>query len=287
MRKIFLLSIPFIIFLMAYTLQHPTKHIPPFNQITSDSLINPEGKTIYNRILTPAGYERIPVEENSFAYYLRHLRLKPHGSDVRFYNGQIKTNRVHVAVIDMDIGAKDLQQCADAVIRLRAEYLYHRKLYGLIHFNFTNGFRADFAQWANGYRIEVKDNQARWIWTKNSSNDYAAFRQYLDVIFTYAGTFSLAQEMAGAEWQDIQPGDVLIRGGAPGHAVIVVDVAVNPSTGKKIFLLAQSFMPAQEIHVLMNPSDTKMNPWYEVDPNAEQIKTPEWDFYTDELRRFQ
>lgn len=287
MRKIFLLSIPFIIFLMAYTLQHPTKHIPPSNQIPSDSLINPEGKTIYNRILTPASYERIPVEENSFAYYLRHLRLKPHGSDVRLYNGQIKTNRVHVAVIDMDVGATDLQQCADAIIRLRAEYLYHRKLYGLIHFNFTNGFRADFAQWANGYRIEVKDNQARWIWTKNSSNDYAAFRQYLDVIFTYAGTFSLAQEMAGAEWQDIQPGDVLIRGGAPGHAVIVVDVAVNSSTGKKICLLAQSFMPAQDIHVLMNPANTQLSPWYEVDPSAEQIITPEWNFYTDELRRFE
>ena len=287
MRKIFFLSLPFIILLMGHHLKHPFITSFLLFQLTSDSLLNPPGKTIHDRILTPGGYERVPVEENSFAYYLRHLRLKPHGSDVRFYNGQIKANRVHVAVIDMDAGVTDLQQCADAIIRLRAEYLYHRKLYGLIHFNFTNGFRADFAKWVNGYRIEVKDNQAKWIWTKDSSDDYAAFRQYLDVIFTYAGTFSLSQEMVRTGWQDIQPGDVLIRGGAPGHAVIVVDVAANPSNGKKIFLLAQSFMPAQEIHVLKNPSDPALNPWYEVNPSAEQIKTPEWDFYTDELRRFQ
>jgi hypothetical protein len=86
--------------------------------------------------------------------------------------------------------------------------------------------------------------------------------------------------------QNIQPGDVFIKGGSPGHAVIVVDVAVNPSTGKNIFLLAQSFMPAQDIHVLINPADTVLSPWYKADPSTEKFSTPEWDFYTNELRRF-
>ena len=45
----------------------------------------------------------------------------------------------------------------------------------------------------------------------------------------------------------MQIGDVLIQGGSPGHAVIVVDMAENPATGEKLYLLAQSYMPAQDI----------------------------------------
>jgi hypothetical protein len=285
MRKIFFLPVSIIIMLMATALQHPDKNLSRVVQVTSNSLINPSGKNIRERILTPEGYERIPEEEH-FTRYLRDLPLKPHGSDVHLYNGQVKTNRVHVAVIDMDIGNRDLQQCADAVIRLRSEYLFANKRYGQIHFNFTNGFRADYLKWANGYRIEVRNSQARWVGTASVNFDYEVFRDYLDIVFTYAGTYSLEKEMVKTVIQNIRPGDVFIKGGSPGHAVIVVDVAVNPATGKKIFLLAQSFMPAQDIHMLINPADTELSPWYEADPSAKQINTPEWDFYTNELRRF-
>jgi hypothetical protein len=253
---------------------------------THQNLINPSGKTILERINVPEGFERIPLDENSFGYYLRTLPLKPDGTNVFLYNREPKANKVHVAVIDMDIGYQDLQQCADAVIRLRAEYLYAKELYGLIHFKFTNGFRCDYAKWALGYRVDVNGNEVKWIKTAERSYEYKVFRQYLDVVFTYAGTYSLAQELVKAEYQNIQPGDIFIRGGSPGHAVIVVDVAVNNSTGQRIFLLAQSYMPAQDIHVLINPSDPELSPWYKVDLSAEKIVTPEWEFTSEELRRF-
>ena len=55
--------------------------------------------------------------------------------------------------------------------------------------------------------------------------------------------------------EDIEIGDVFIQTGNPyGHAIIIVDVAINKNK-EKIFMLAQSYMPAQEIHILKNPNN--------------------------------
>jgi len=172
---------------------------------------------------------------------------------VHYFDGREKWNRsVYCAVVDMEIGKRDLQQCADAVIRLQAEYLYKHKAYDRIHFNFTNGFRADYTKWAEGYRISVKGNQVSWYKSKEKDYSYKTFRAYLDVVFAYAGTLSLAKELTSVPVTSMQIGDVLIQGGSPGHAVIVVDMAENPATGEKLYLLAQSYMPAQDIQVLVN-----------------------------------
>ena len=82
----------------------------------------------------------------------------PKGSKVMLYNGKEKSNQsAAYAVIDMEIGNRDLQQCADAVMRLRAEFLWKHKRYGEIKFNFTNGFLAGYKKWAEGNRIKVWD----------------------------------------------------------------------------------------------------------------------------------
>jgi len=81
----------------------------------------------------------------------------------------------------------------------------------------------------------------------------------------------------------VRIGDVFIRGGFPGHAVIVVDVAENQQ-GQRIFLLAQSFMPAQQIHVLRNPTSS-LTPWYLAKQHG-PLATPEWLFDYRDLKRF-
>ncbi len=80
----------------------------------------------------------------------------------------------------------------------------------------------------------------------------------------------------------MQPGDVLLKPGAPGHAVIVIDMAQN-TKGEKIYLLAQSYMPAQDIHILKNPSGKPSIPWYLLKDSNDRIQTPEWTFYQDQL----
>ena len=80
-------------------------------------------------------------------------------------------------------------------------------------------------------------------------------------------------------------GDVLIQGGHPGHAVIIVDEVEDSQTGNRLFLLAQSYMPAQEVQILNNPNNQAISPWYQLQEGT--IRTPEWTFYSSDLRRFE
>jgi hypothetical protein len=94
-------------------------------------------KTI-SGIPLPAGYERVAADTGSFAAWLRTLPLKK-DKTVYLYNGLPKVNQAaQFAVIDISVGNKDLQQCADAVMRLRAEYLYSRQRCSEIDFTDNN-----------------------------------------------------------------------------------------------------------------------------------------------------
>ena len=234
------------------------------------------------RIPAPQGYKRVEVAEGSFAHFLRNLPLKPAGSNLHYYNGQVKERKYAGAVVDMDFGKSANEQCADAIIFLRASYLWKTRQYAKINFNFTNGFKAEYAKWAQGYRIR---NNKTWVKTQKADYGYQSFRKYLHLVFQYAGTASLSQELKpiGRCWAtDIQAGDVIIKGGFPGHAEIVVDVAENEK-GERVVLLAQSFMPAQEIEIFPQ--------WFSPSANGTRLVTPAWTFYspTDKtllLRRF-
>lgn len=248
----------------------------------SSKLIDSKGMTIQERFNTPPGFKRNPVEKNSFASYLRNLALKPAGSKVKYFNGAEKNNLVYDAVVDMDIGTKDLQQCADAVIRLKAEYFYSLCNYDAISFNLTNGFTVAYSAWMQGNRVIIKGNQAFWKKTTLPSNTYKDFRAYLDFIFSYAGTLSLSASLHSKSINDISIGDVFITGGSPGHAEIIVDLAEN-KLGEKVFLLAQSYMPAQETQILKNPGDSELTPWFSAGVTTKLV-TPQWTFNIDELK---
>jgi hypothetical protein len=249
---------------------------------TDKEMINEKGTTLQTRFNTPLGFERTPVEEHSFAAYLRNLPLKPAGSKVKFFNGLTKERDIYIAVVDMEIGTKDLQQCADAIMRLRGEYFYSRKEYDKISFTLTNGFKVDYSEWIKGNRVAVNGNTTTWKKSAEPSNTYKDFRNYMEFIFTYAGTLSLSKSLHSKSIKDISIGDVFIVGGSPGHAVVVVDVAENGS-GEKVFMIAQSYMPAQETQILKNTNDTVLSPWYSADFTG-LLTTPEWEFESNQLK---
>lgn len=241
--------------------------------------------SIVNIIDPPKEYERKNYPVNSFQNWLRHLPLK-NDNTVFLFNGEEKHNQsAQYRVIDIDVGTKDLQQCADAVMRLRAEYLFASNQKNSIHFNYTNGVAIPFSKWSSGYFPSLKSNKVIWVSSSNNSS-YSSFKKYINNIFMYAGTASLEKELNKTDLKDVEIGDVFIKGGFPGHAVIVVDVAINKTNGDKCFMLAQSYMPAQNIHILKNPNNSDFSPWYSIKECKDIIETPEWTFYPDQLKRF-
>lgn len=214
----------------------------------------------------PEGYQRVTCPAGSFGAWLRNVGIKK-DKTVYLYNGQRKENQdAQYVVLDIPVGHKDLQQCADAVMRLRAQYLYGQKRYSEIWFSDNSGKK-------HSYTAAVTDS--------------LKFQRYLENVYAWCGTLSLDKQLHAVKggFTDIQPGDVLIKGGSPGHAVTVMDVAVN-AAGKKIYLLSQSYMPAQDIHVLKNPADGNLSPWYEAKTGNALIYTPEWYFEPTQLKRW-
>ncbi|WOO37764.1 DUF4846 domain-containing protein [Anaerocolumna sp. AGMB13020] len=250
-------------------------------QVPTEAIIVTEGTTILERFNVPDGYKRVEAEEDSFGFYLQNLSLKPDGTKVKYYDGREKRKEVYLAVVDFTLGDRDLQQCADGVIRLRAEYLYETEQFDRIHFNFVSGFKAEFSKWADGKGISVKDNNVSWYPNSKNNRSYESFQKYLDIVYAYASTLSLEKELIAKPYEELAIGDVFIQGGAPGHCVIVVDMAVKESTGEKIFMLAQSYMPAQDIQILKG--DKENSPWFSAEIEGSLI-TPEWIFNTSDLK---
>jgi hypothetical protein len=160
----------------------------------------------------PPGYTRENNEAGSFSEWLRKVTLKKNKT-VYKYDGSLKFDQsAQFAVIDMPVGNKDLQQCADAVMRLRAEYFYDRKEYNKIIFTDNNGTAYQF------HEPYTRPN----------------FDKYLERVFGMCGSASLAKQLRDhIEMKNAEAGDVLIRGGFPGHAEIIMDVATD-DRGNKI-----------------------------------------------------
>lgn len=271
-----------VIFLLVVSLascQSNSTSEEPQNPAVSDTKntedvawIIPDGATVKTRFNTPEGFQRVTLDSNSFGSFLQELPLKKDGSPVILYNGQLKSNqKAHLAVVDLPIGKKDLHQCADAVMRVRADYLFSQGKYTDISFRLASGKTLSYSAWLGG----KKPNTAN-LWS------------YLEEVFNLANTTSLNQQLKSKPLASLAIGDVFITAPPPGmkygHAIIVVNKCTNKE-GKVKFMLAQSYMPAQELQILDNPSNPGC-PWYDLDFGT-NLNTPEWGFTSTQLKSFE
>lgn len=232
-------------------------------------------------IEVPEKLTPVTFANGSWPHFLQHLPTVE--SAVVDYRGlPVQHQEKAAAIVNYDIGSKDLQQCADALIRLRAEYLFSQKRFNDIRFQFTSGQPYSFSDYCQGIRPIPKGNQVQFaLAAAPERNTHQALRKYLDIVYAYAGTLSLNRELK--ETNTITVGTVILKPGSPGHCCMVIDEAITP-TGSKVYKLVEGYTPAQSIYVLRNP--TNGSEWHELKV-GEPIRTASYSFLTYELKKFE
>ena len=237
-------------------------------------------------ISLPQGFHYVDDGDSVYSNWLLDLNLKK-SKTVYLYNGKLKSNQdAQYAVMNIDIGKKDLIQCADAAIKLRADYLFENHLYDQMKFSGTSGDEISFERWLKGVRWKEQGTKlVSYTINKAGSNIQQEYKLFMELVFSYCGTYSLSKQMKPVnDNKSIQPGDVFVYSGFPGHAVTVMAVAKNEK-GEKIFLLSQGYMPAQDIHILKNYTNTDLSPWYAIS-GLYPLYTPQWQFENRSLKRW-
>ncbi len=220
--------------------------------------------TIATTYPPPEGAQR--AEAGAFGRWLGTLDLAPPTEPVRTHDGRVVPGDFHV--IELPLVKGNLQQCADTAIRLRAEWL--REQGREIVFHATSGDPMPWSRYRDGEKAYAPGNYLVW-----KPADPQSWDQYLSAVFTWAGTMSLSHDTVPAKQP--QAGDILVLPGAPGHAVVLLDVA--RSAERSYLLVGQGYMPAQDFHLVRGPHQG----WWLWDDGA---SVGPWDFPASSLRRW-
>jgi hypothetical protein len=287
MRKIFL-----VLFLFSLITSCSSKTEKGVGSVGENNE-NHIGNTIATRYYADKGYVLDVPEKGSFEYYLNNLPLLPLSAKAHNYAGEICHVGYNCGVVDCDFGMKKEEQCADAIIFLRANYLYKNKEYSKIHFCLTNGFNVSYVKWAEGYRVKVSGNKTSWYRMSRARSDYGSetFKKYLAFVYYYAGTYSLNHELKSVpQWNDAHIGDIIIDGGFPGHAEIIVAIERNKVKKNDIKVItAEGYTPAQQIEIV-NPFYNSDSPWTNLgdvnDVTRLNFSNSTYTFKAQKLKRF-
>ncbi len=232
----------------------------------------PLSTSLETRFEVPAGYTRVEVDEHEFAGWLRRLPLRLDRQVVHDHRGRRRGGSV--GVIALDVGDKDLQQCADTLLRLHGEWLWSQGRWRELSYHFTSGDLSRFGDWVAGRRLRVEGSKVAQVEVDPVPADRRALRAWFEQLFMYAGTRSLALDTEVVPLdQPIAAGDLLLRAGSPGHVVMVLDVAEGPR-GEQIAVIGQGSMPAQELHVIPGPLE---NAWFRFPAGEDvEVEVPGW-----------
>ncbi len=224
-----------------------------------------QAQTISEAFPPPAGYERTGA--NAFGTYLQSMALRAESEPVRTHAGRVVSHKARV--IDLPMVSGDLQQCADSAIRVRAQWL--KDTGKPISFHATSGDPLPWDRFRDGETPIERNN--RVVWTEGSTGKW---EDWLSKVFLWAGTDSLAR-LDTVPSATPRPGDILVQGGFPGHAVVILDVA--ESADQTRILIGEGYMPAQSFHVEIGP-DSGWWPW---EPG---LTLSHWTFDASHLRAF-
>ena len=226
------------------------------------------GVTVAQAFPPPEGAEQ--VAPSPFGAWLQERLLEDAAAPVLTYDGRVVRHRGRVVQLPHVEG--DLQQCADAILRLRAEWL--REEGRPVSIYATSGDPIPWSRYQTGERPRVEGRHLAWT----GGHGPATWDAYLSAAFNWAGTISLKAHETRAVTEP-QPGDILVEAGSPGHAVLLMDVA-READGTTWVLMGESYMPAQDFHVELGPKDG----WWPLDEAG--LPLPHWPLERAGLRRW-
>jgi hypothetical protein len=221
--------------------------------------------TISQTFPTPDGFT--DVSGGDFGRWLGERPLRSENEPVRTHDG--RTVGHDAWVVDLPMVRGDLQQCADSLLRLRGEWL--RSNGQPVMFHATSGDPMPWHRFRDGETPVERGGRIAWVTGSSGKWD-----DYLARLFMWAGTHSL-QTLDSVPTDSPHPGDILVEGGFPGHAVILLAVAVRGSETR--VLVGEGYMPAQSFHVELGPEEGWWR-WHD------GLDLGHWSFDASDLRRF-
>jgi hypothetical protein len=242
-------------------------------------------ETIQSRFPPAEGFQRVAVSPQSFAHWLRNLPLLPEGTPVKDYRGQIKVapqDTILAAVVDYNIRGKKLEQCMDIILRFWAEYLFSQQRSDEIAFYLPVNFLLKWSDWQQGFRPHHQGIQISLLKNHAPDSSRDCFQKYLWEIFYYSNTQTAYFNYPTIKFENVQIGDFIVKRGSRGHAVLIVDLAVD-SNGNRIALFGQGDTPARQFYLL---NYKEGQPWFPLNPDEKYPLLPiRKKMYWEGLRR--
>ena len=243
---------------------------------------------LHDRFPTPVGLTRVAVDAGGFAAWLRDVPVRADRRTVLDYRGRT-VPAAAAAVVALDLGDGDLQQCADTIIRLHAEFMWATGRSADAAYHFTSGHQSSWPAWLAGERFHIQGARVERLAGPARREDHATFRAWLQHLFRYSGTLSMALDSRSVGVDEaVAAGDFFVDPGSPGHAVMVLDVGVSRD-GRRWGLVGQGYTPAQELHILTAAwPDVIEGVWFALpEGQHDTLEVPSWrPFARSTARRF-
>src|SRR5664279_1354634 len=226
--RLLLLTIPVIIFLLVQNKKTKAFHFLKFpSHFPSDTSIVPSSapSPVPSAGSAVPDFQTLKYPTDSWYSFLQHLPAED--QPIVDYKGNPVSNpNKGFRILTYDVGRADLQQCADALMRIRAEFLFSRKKYEEIGFHFCSGIYYPWTDYLRGKRPLMKGNNQVVVQTSAILQaSHNTLREYLDIVYAYANTVSLCRELKQTD--RLETGTVIIYPGNPGHCCMIIDEAIG------------------------------------------------------------
>jgi hypothetical protein len=244
----------------------------------------PTYQSVASRFPPPRGMRCVELAPGSWGAWLRGLPMQPPASPLRIYAGMAYPAVVTpwiAGIVDLDL--RHGQDCSKTVLRLRLEYLRQAGRATEISVPTGEGDPLTWTQWARGWRPHPHGSRILVSAGGAPPDDSrASFDRFLGCVRLWCGTYQLEQDGRPVAPGDIQVGDFFVRPGAPGHTVLVTDLA-RDRRGRLYALILQGALPAQSAQIL-RPRPGQV--WFLLDPTQPVVLPGCKPFPWNTLRRF-